>query len=163
MKNDIKNLTIARELKDQFLNQGLISDVTSYDDVFKNVHLMAALFKEFQLQLATKIENSIYGAGKVTDFELLSTNTDQELNDLLKSKNIDSIQLFQLLKSNRKKLRGFVDRTRKSLIYDMGLPETPANKSNKKKKTVAETQEAKNQDYENGVTHRYVHIWYTNC
>lgn len=135
-----------KRLKELLINHNFITPETTYDTLVGDNKFNMLLFNSLLLQLPTNIQDSKYGEGIISDFNLIVDMTDTKLNQyLLKLYPNGCDALKNTLINNRRRFRKFLLKIKDAIIEGLELPETPDKTAvaNEKKKQRKETLEQK--------------------
>jgi hypothetical protein len=135
----------AVALKEMLIDDGLINEEHSYDDVNNNVPLKKLLYNTVRINLPDSALKSSFGFKIVSDYDLVSKEyeNNENLKKLLTNLKVDpNSRIYEELMKARAKARRFVANIRDSMILHMKLPDTPTiddllEEKNKRRKRLA--------------------------
>lgn len=149
--NSYQMLEYCKELKLVLMNQGLILDTNTYQDVKSNYPLTRCLLHYIALSLPKEKAQSKYGLNLVSDYDLHhKMATDLDLNKYCeKHLQIHNMadQRYVDLKASRRRLYTYVARIRDQILLNFELPETP-DKKREEAEAAASRKKAKNSKVE---------------
>ena len=107
------------------MEKGIITNTTTWDHVDKNHRLKEVMLMSLSVGLRDSVALSNFSTGRFSDFFLYTNcKTNEQLNTQLRIKGFSSLTTndeVNLMKSNRKKLKEFVDNTLTLIINFWGL------------------------------------------
>ena len=135
VSSDFVNKSV--ELKEMWIEDGIIDITDEYKTVYDNVPLMNVLLNTLVLGLNNTVGGSMhYGKGVVSDFDLFTNyKSDASLREMLESSGRFTEKLFEEMKNSRTNLTRLVGKTKRTIIASMELPGTPELATTIKKKT----------------------------
>jgi hypothetical protein len=120
-KSSYHTLQLCRELKLMLIDEGVISDMATYQEVIDNKKFCRLLLSYVALGLETDVKLSKYGLCVISDFDLYHRmNTEANFNDEVDKLSIkrESTKYVEL-KKQRNNLRCFVGHLRDNTIKYM--------------------------------------------
>ena len=125
MQQQVTSKKDSIALLNHFMEKGIITNTTTWDHVDKNHRLKEVMLMSLSVGLRDSVALSNFSTGRFSDFFLYTNcKTNEQLNTQLRIKGFSSLTTndeVNLMKSNRKKLKEFVDNTLTLIINFWGL------------------------------------------